>query len=162
MDSPHATPMSVAMIGAMVTPALLLLGSTAMVSAALIRLARIVDRARLLAEVAHDGAWTRLGIDAGGLRVWLERHGRRARFTARAIEALYVAIVIFIATCLSIPLDAATNGAVAWLPGSLAIAGTLCLLTGGACMVVEARIAGRQVAEEIATALGELAAHQRR
>lgn len=150
------TPMSVAIITAMVTPALLLLGSTAMVSATLIRLARIVDRARRLAELTHDAAWGDLGIGPDQMRLWLERHGRRARYTSWAIEIFYVAIVIFIATCLTIPLDAVTGGVVWWLPGTLAVVGTLFLLAGAAFMAAEARLAGKQVEEEIASALREL------
>jgi hypothetical protein len=49
----------VAAIAAMITPALLILGSASLVSSALVRMARVVDRSRYLASVAQDGTWVR-------------------------------------------------------------------------------------------------------
>jgi len=148
--------MSVAVIASMVTPALLLLGSVSLVSSALVRMARVVDRSRTLAAVAHDGTWDRLGVSQALLRVWIERHGVRARYVERTIFLLYAAIVVFVTCCLSIPLDALTGGALGWTPAVLAIGGTLMLLLAGAWMVAESRLSGRQIAEEIERALAAL------
>lgn len=147
---------AVATIAAMITPALLLLGSASLVASALMRMARVVDRARILAAVAHEGALDKIGFTKEQLRSWLESHAKRARYTERSITLLYAAIVIFVSTCLSIGLDRAMGDAVSWLPVVLAVAGTLLLLTGGAYMVAESRLSGEQINAEIRHALSRL------
>ena len=148
--------MAVATIAAMITPALLLLGSASLVASALMRMARIVDRARVLTAIVHDGTPAKLGITSDQLRSWLESHVRRARYAERSIALLYAAIVVFISTCLSIALDRALDGSVSWLPVILAVAGTLLLLTGAIYMVAESRLSGAQISEEIRLAIHQL------
>ena len=79
---------AVGTIAAMVTPGLLMLGSASLVASALVRMARVVDRARALAAIAAEASWTRAGTTPPQLRRWLERHASRARYAARAIAAL--------------------------------------------------------------------------
>jgi hypothetical protein len=140
---------AIAMIAAMITPALLILGSASLVATVLVRMARVVDRARALAAIANEGTWERLGVAPATLRAWLDRHAARARYAERSIALLYGAVVLFIATCLSIVLDRLTAEALPWLPVSLAILGTVLLLAGGAWMLAESRLAGAQIQEEI-------------
>jgi hypothetical protein len=147
---------AVATIAAMVTPALLILGSASLVASALVRMARVVDRARTLAGAIHEGDWQRLGATRAELHIWLERHAIRARHAERSIALLYLAIVVFIATCLSIPIDRATGHALSWLPLVLALAGTLLLLAGGGWMVAESRLSRAQIGAEIDLALAHL------
>jgi hypothetical protein len=147
---------AVATIAAMITPALLLLGSASLVASALIRMARVVDRTRMLISLAHEQAWDKIGITSGEMRAWLDSHAQRARYAERSIALLYSAIVVFISTCLSIALDRALGGALSWLPVTLAIAGTLLLLTGGAYMVTESRLSGEQISAEIRLAIRKL------
>jgi hypothetical protein len=147
---------SVALIAAMVTPALLILGSASLVASALVRMARVVDRARAIAAAVHSDPLSPLGLPAQQIRVWLERHALRARYIERSITLLYAAVVAFIASCLAIPLDRASNHAAPWLPIALAFGGTVLLLAGGAWMVAESRLSGEQIAEEINRALAQL------
>jgi len=156
MGSPGPQSVAVATIAAMITPALLLLGSASLVASALMRMARVVDRARILATIAHDGSLDKIGIATDQLRSWLESHAKRARYTERSITLLYVAIVLFISTCLSIGLDRATGDSLSWLPVVLAVTGTLFLLMGGAYMVAESRLSGAQISAEIWHALSRL------
>src|SRR5271165_7173815 len=128
---------AVATIAAMITPALLLLGSASLVASALMRMARVVDRARILAGIAHEGNVDKIGLTTGQLRAWLESHAKRACYAERSITLLYAAIVVFIATCLSIALDRLSGDSLNWLPVALAVSGTLLLLSGAAYMVVE-------------------------
>jgi hypothetical protein len=150
------TPTAVALIAAMVTPALLILGAASLVASALVRMGRVVDRTRTLAAAIHTGEASRLGVSADRLRTWLERHAVRARYAERSIALLYTAVVVFIATSLSIALDRAGAGLPAWLPGALAIGGTFLLLAGGAFMVAESRLSSGQIQEEITDALARL------
>jgi hypothetical protein len=156
MGNAGAPSAAVATIAAMITPALLLLGSASLVASALVRMARVVDRARMLAKIAHEGASDTLGITSDQLRSWLESHAQRARYAERSIALLYGAIVIFISTCLSIGLDRATGGSLSGLPVALAVGGTLLLLAGGAYMVAESRLSGDQIRAEIQLAIDKL------
>jgi hypothetical protein len=151
---------AVATIAAMITPALLLLGSASLVASALMRMARVVDRARILAAIAHDGTLGKSGVSREQLRSWLESHAMRARYAERSITLLYAAIVIFISTCLSIALDRFMGGSLSWLPVVLAISGTLLLLGGGSYMVAESRLSGEQISAEIRNALSRLESEQ--
>src|ERR1700722_12772600 len=90
---------AVAMITAMITPALLLLGSASLVASALMRMARVVDRARILGAIVQEGALDKIGVTQDQMRSWLESHAIRARYAEFAITLLYAAIVIFISTC---------------------------------------------------------------
>jgi len=147
---------AVSLIAAMITPALLILASASLVASALVRMARIVDRARALAAAAHDGSWAGHGATPDLLRAWLDRHAARARYAELSIAFLYAGIVVFTATCLSIVLDRETGGAVSWLPVALAIGGTLFLLAGGTWMVVESQLSWAQIHEEIRHARARL------
>jgi hypothetical protein len=73
-----------------------------------------------------------------------------------SIALLYAAIVVFVATCLSIAVDRASGDLLTWLPVTLAILGTALLLIGGALMVAESRLSGNQIGEEIRQALLQL------
>ncbi|HJZ73295.1 MAG TPA: DUF2721 domain-containing protein [Vicinamibacterales bacterium] len=151
---------AIALIAAMITPAVLILASASLVASALVRMARVVDRARNLVAIAYERTPEKAGVTAEVLRTWLEDHARRARHAEQAIALLYGAVVSFIATCLSIALDRAVSGSLAWLPVSLAVLGTLLLFGGGAEMVAESRLSGKQIQDEIHRALGQMEARK--
>jgi len=151
MNDPGSAP--VAVIAAMVTPGLFMLGAAALVASALVRMARVVDRARALAVMAREASWERSGTTPEQLRVWLQRHAVRARYAGRSLALLYAAISVFVATCLAIAADRVASpwpGRVALV---LAVTGALLLFAGAAWMVAESRLSGRQIAEEIDLAL---------
>jgi hypothetical protein len=112
-------------------------------------MARVVDRARVLAAIASEGSWERFGMTPKTLGVWLDRRAARTRYAERSIALLYAAVVVVVATCLAIALDRATGNALAWLPISLALTGRLLLLARGAWLVAESRLSGDQSQEEI-------------
>ena len=156
MGTANAWSAAVAMIAAMITPVLLILAAASLVATVLVRMARVVDRARVLTTMAHEGDWEKLGTTPAQLRTALERHAKRARYAEWSIALLYATVVIFVVTCISIAVDHAAGQSLSWLPVGLAIAGTLLLLAGGALMVAESRLAGDQIAEEIRHALARL------
>jgi Protein of unknown function (DUF2721) len=147
---------SAAVIAAMITPAMLILGAVSLVASALVRMARVVDRARVLIGVAREGTWDRVGATPAVVRVWLDRHARRARYAERSILLLYGAVVLFITTSLAIVLNRASQGVLDWLPVALAMAGTVLLLAGGMLMVAESRLSGEQIQDEIRDAVSHL------
>jgi hypothetical protein len=81
-----------------------------LIASALMRMARVVDRAGILSAIAHEGTLDKIGITTDQLRSWQESHALRARYAERSITLLYAAIVVFISTCLSIALDRALGG----------------------------------------------------
>jgi len=156
MGNASAPSAAVATIAAMITPALLLLGSASLVASALMRMARVVDRARVLISLTHEGAADKIGITTDQMRSWLDAHAQRARHAERSITCLYSAIVAFILTCLSIAVDRALGGSLGEFPVLIAVTGTLLLLAGGAYMVAESRLSGQQIGAEIRIAIQKL------
>lgn len=156
LNTAESSSVAVAIIAAMITPALLILASASLVASALVRMARVVDRARILATAVHDGTGDKLGVPASELREWLLSHAARARQAERSIVLLYSAIVVFIATCLAIALNRATGDSLVWLPVLLATTGAILMLGGGAYMVAESRSSGKQIGQEIGYALSKL------
>jgi hypothetical protein len=144
---------AVVIITAMVTPALLILASASLVGTALVRMARVVDRARALTAIAYEGAWAKIDATPNELRTTLKRHASRARLAEWSIALLYTAVVFFVTTCISIVIDHEAAHSLSWLPIGLAITGTLVLLVGGALMVAESRLGGEQISLEIRQAL---------
>ena len=156
MSDGTGTSSAIAVIAALITPAILILGAASLVASVLARMARVVDRARWLTTRIHEGNWEKIAASRDQVRLWLERHAQRARYAERSIALLYGAVVLFIATCLSIVLDQATGGRLSWLPTSLALLGTVLLLVGGTWMVAESRLSGTQIQDEIGHALATL------
>jgi hypothetical protein len=156
MGNVNASSAAVAMIAAMVTPALLILGSASLIATVMARMARIVDRARVLVGVVNEGTFERLGVQRTEVAVWLKRHAKRARYAELTLLLLYSAVAIFVVTCLSIPIDDVTDHALRLAPVAIAIFGMLFLLVGGALMVAESKLSGDQIAEEIDAALDRL------
>ena len=89
----------------MVTPALMILAAASLASSALLRMGRIVDRARLLALMVHEGKLDQLGASSDVVARWLKTYRARAQRTALAVFALYAAIVLFVGACLLIGLQ---------------------------------------------------------
>ena len=139
---------AVVIISAMITPALLILGSGSLVAAALARLGRAVDRARVLLQTPPAEA-ERLGWSAEVLDRWLARHARRAVAAERAVTLFFVAIGVFVLDGLGIAVDAGLGGRLTWLPVGLTILGMALMLAGVCLMGAESRLAGRQIREEI-------------
>jgi hypothetical protein len=153
MDSTSPPSPAIATIAAMITPALLIVGATSLVTTALARMARIVDRARVLASLLHGGQSATIGATPELLRGWLAAHAVRALYAERSIATLYAAVVVFVTTCLTIAMDRLLGGGLGWLSIVLAVLGTCLLLGGGGWMLVETRLGSRQIQDEIRHAL---------
>src|SRR5260370_8767133 len=94
------------MITAMITPALLILASGSLIATVLVRLARVVDRVRKLAEL-RDAL-----RDADEIR----RHERRALLAERAISLYFFAVLCFVIAGFVIAIDHAVGDRLTWLP----------------------------------------------
>src|ERR1700730_16222127 len=90
----------------MITPALLILASATLIATALVRLARVVDRVRKLAEAADPRR------DAGEMR----RHERRALLAERAVSLYFLAAPCCVIADFAIAVDHALGDRWAWFP----------------------------------------------
>ena len=128
-----------AMIGAMITPALLILASGSLIATALVRLGRVVDRVRKIAESGRAPF-------AGELL----RLKRRALLAERAVLRYFVAIVFFVIAGISIGVDHASGDRLTWAPVALTAVGMLLIVDGSTRMVEECRLGADQISAEIA------------
>lgn len=125
----------------MITPALLILGSASLIATALVRLARVVDRVRKLAELG--------GAQHAGE---LARCERRANLALLAVAVLFGAVVVFVASGVAIAIDEANGGRFIWLPVGLTLLGMGLIVIGSGSMVIECGYSAAQIRAEIDSA----------
>jgi len=129
----------------MITPALLILASGSLVATALVRLARVVDRARALIATIEAGSVSDPEVLLGSL----ERHERRALYAERSVGLFFIAVVVFVLDCLSIGVDHFAGDALTPVPVAMTILGMLVVIGGAAYMVAESQLGAQQIVEEI-------------
>jgi hypothetical protein len=134
-------------LGAMITPALLISAAGTMVLSTSNRLGRVVDRVRILADMAEalhraDGmepdeteAKKRLIFDQ------LSKLTLRIRHLMPAITTLYTAIGLLVASSISVGVVALLRADFAWLPVALGLLGAVALLYASLLLIREARLA---------------------
>ena len=140
-------------IAAMITPALLILGSGSLVATALVRLARAVDRARVLLQLSEEEV-RKLGWTEEERKRSLARYAERSLLAERAVTVFFVGVGVFVLDCLSIAVDHYFANRLTWLPVSITILGMVMLLAGSCFMVAESRLASRQIRVEIQKVTG--------
>jgi hypothetical protein len=147
-------------LGAMITPAVLISAGGTLVLSTSNRLSRVVDRVRVLAADAErlptqTDAGPRSSREAGKRRLianQLRDLSRRAILLRSAIAALYVAIAFLIATSIGVGIFTALGFDYAWIPITLGMLGTGGLLWATGLLVREARLAISSTLEEMAYA----------
>ncbi len=144
----NASSPAVIIISAMITPALLILGSASLVATALQRLARAIDRARAILQLSDEEA-RRPGWTQDVSKRWLERYATRSLLAERAVTAFFIAVGLLVIDCLSIAIDRYFADTLTWLPVSLTIIAMFMILAGAYFMVQESRLANLQIREEI-------------
>ena len=127
----------------MITPALLILASGSLIATVLVRLARVVDRVRKLAELREAPR------DANEIR----RHERRALLAERAISLyfFFFAVLCFVIAGFAIAIDHALGDRLTWLPVLVTTLGMCLIVAGSATMLAECRLAFAQIRAEIAS-----------
>lgn len=145
-----------ALLSAMITPAVLISACGTLIFSTSNRLARIVDRVRELGRLLQQLA-TSEEVEFKEER-WqeferqLSSHAVRTQLIQRALTSFYAALGAFVATTMAIGIVAVIPR-IGWLPSALGIAGTLVLFHGCVILIAEARMALRSVTEEMAFAL---------
>jgi hypothetical protein len=148
--------LSLELLTAMITPAVLISACGTLIFSTSTRLARVVDRVRQL-TTAMDTLYA--GAEGEFLderRAQVERqlaiHARRARLLQWSLTSFYVSLGLFVAVAVAIGLVAFLHVA-AWLPATLGIFGTLALFYASVLLINETRLAVRSVNAEMAFAL---------
>jgi hypothetical protein len=139
-------------LGAMLTPAVLISACGSLVISTSNRLSRVVDRFR---QLAHDAEPLEEGADAPSsapplapldarrrqAREQFDLLARRAILLRAALTRLYVAIGLLVATSLGVALLLLAGADVAWLPVSTALVGGGALFHASWLLIREARLA---------------------
>ena len=145
-----------ALLSAMITPAVLISACGTLIFSTSNRLGRIVDRVRELGRLLQQLATSdevefreerRREFDRQ-----LSSHAFRTQLIQRALTSFYAALGAFVATTMAIGIVVLIPS-IGWLPSTLGIAGTLVLFYGCVLLIAEARLALRSVTEEMTFAL---------
>jgi hypothetical protein len=145
---------ALAVLTAMITPAVLISACGALIFSTSSRLGRVVDRVRTLAEkfetLAMHPETDELAADRRQLVFeQLDRQTSRARLIQRAMVAFYSALGMFVATSVAIAVVAAVAGAFTWVAVALGVCGALFMLFGSVLLIIESRMAMGAITSEM-------------
>ncbi|HEX2167970.1 MAG TPA: DUF2721 domain-containing protein [Longimicrobiales bacterium] len=144
---------AVAVLSAMITPAVLIAACGSLTISTGNRLARAVERTRELSQQFKSLAKDTSDADAPEQRAMLfdqlRRATRRARLLQRAMTRIYLAVSVFVATSVAIGIVAVTSQSYAWVPIILGLAGGALLFQASVFLIVESRIQMRAVRNEM-------------
>jgi hypothetical protein len=145
---------ALAVLTAMITPAVLISACGALIFSTSTRLGRVVDRVRTLSarfeELAKHPEVDEMAEDRRQLVfAQLDRQTSRARLIQRAMVAFYTALGIFVATSVAIALVAAVARGLTWIAVVLGLMGGLFMLYGSVLLVIESRMALGAISTEM-------------
>lgn len=142
-----------AVIASMITPAFLILSAANLITSSLVRLARSVDRARVVIDRMEALRKTGDAAGAGVAAAQLRRYGLRGQIVQTALATFYLAIGFFVAASLAIALTHVSGHPDSWLPAWLTVAGAILLFAGALLLFSETALATAMLRAEIAGAL---------
>jgi hypothetical protein len=131
-------------LGAMITPAVMILASSSLMITTSNRSIRCVDRVRERAEELEalgDTTGERTEAKRQHLYTQLEINTRRARLLQKAMARLYVAISFFVATSMVIGVVALLEVDIGWLPLIFGFIGAGLLFSASVYLIIESRLA---------------------
>src|SRR5258706_4326183 len=139
-------------LGAMITPAVLISASGTLLLSTSNRLSRVVDRVRILSAEAERGTPHPSERKAALIASQLRQLGPRVLLLRSAMTALYSAIGLLIATSIGVGLTVLVRWSAGWVAVTLGLSGACALLWGSLLLVREARLAIVSTLEEMAYA----------
>ncbi|MGE0639559.1 MAG: DUF2721 domain-containing protein [Thermoanaerobaculia bacterium] len=150
-------PLPANLLAAMVTPAVLISAAGTLVFSTATRLARLVDRARVLAHELEELTDKPDLPFAAERRAEIEHHltvrARRSHLVQSAVTRFYTALGFFVAATVAVGVVALVP-VLDGLPGILGILGSLVLFSGCVQLIRETRLAMTAVDREMSFALG--------
>jgi hypothetical protein len=137
---------ALAVLTAMITPAVLISACGALIFSTSTRLGRVVDRVRALSErfqsmVAAPEKDEMFDERKVLIFTQLDRLTSRARLIQRAMTAFYTALGVFVGSSVAIAIVSAAALNFTWVAVVLGIAGSLFMLYGSVLLIVESRMA---------------------
>jgi len=149
--SPSHSASYLPIISAMITPAILILATGSLVNSTLTRLARIVDRTRVLIEqAAASPMWNNPNPDDGEqILSWIPFYQRRASLVERALTMFYAAIGMFVAGSLAIMIDHFIPDTLPWFSVIVVVIGAIFVFIGTVALVIETHTAAGSLRREI-------------
>src|SRR5438094_9903812 len=137
---------SLAVLTAMITPAVLISASGTMILSTSTRLGRVVDRVRSLSDRLRQLANNDAGAEffdeeRAMLYDQLDKLTSRSRLLQRALTTFYLAVGVFVATSVAIGVVACFSARGAWVPVAMGLIGAFFLFYGSMLLVFEARLA---------------------
>lgn len=145
--------LALAFLTALITPAIVILACANLITGCHMRLARVMDRVRTLAQMAED---IRLGkcTDHPTERrqeIHAEFHSyeRRGKMILIALNMLYGTVGFFVATSIAVAVDLLLGSSIAFIPVILASLGISLFLVASLLLLFENRLAFRTMQREI-------------
>jgi hypothetical protein len=154
LTSLEAPQNALAVLTAMITPAVLISACGALIFSTSTRMGRVVDRVRLLSERFEKLAQNPEQDDMFQER-WalifsqLDRQTSRARLLQRAMASFYAALSVLVATSVAIAILAAVAHNYTWIAVVLGLVGSLFMLYASVLLVVESRMALGAITSEM-------------
>src|SRR5258708_11330206 len=136
---------SLAVLTAMITPAVLISASGTMILSTSTRLGRVVDRVRSLSDrfqqLADSGSTAEF-FEEQRVMLYdqLDKLTSRSRLLQRALTTFYLAVGVFVATSVAIGVGAFSGARGAWIPGATGLIVAFCLFYGSLLFVFAARL----------------------
>ena len=145
---------ALAILTAMITPAVLISACGALIFSTSTRLGRVIDRTRTLSDrfqelAAHPEKDEMFEERRSLIFMQLDRQTSRARLIQRAMTAYYTALGTFVASTVAIAIFAAAAQNFTWVAVLFGVVGTLYMLYGSVLLIVESRMALSAVMTEM-------------
>ncbi len=137
---------TLAVLTAMITPAVLISACGTMILSTSTRLGRVVDRVRMLSDrleqLAHEPSEMELYEERRSvIYQQLDKLTSRARILQRCMVTFYIALGIFVSTSVAIGLVAVSGARYHWIPIVTGLIGACFLFYGSILLIFEARLA---------------------
>jgi len=138
----------------MITPAVLILASSSLITTTSQRLSRATDRVR---KVSQDFMLLEKGESKDSApeekrriiyRI-LKKNVRRSKLLTRVLTLLYTSLGLFVATSLSIGIVSVIDLKYAWVPTAFGVVGALFLFFSSAILMIESRLTFSVVVDEM-------------
>lgn len=137
---------ALAVLTAMITPAVLISACGTMILSTSTRLGRVVDRVRALSDKLEELAHAEQQVEMFEERravifTQLDKLTSRARLLQRSMVVFYFALGIFVATSVAIGIVAVSGAVYEWIPVVTGLIGAAFLFYGSMLLIFEARLA---------------------
>ena len=145
---------ALAVLTAMITPAVLISACGALIFSTGTRLGRVIDRVRFLVSKFEELARNPQADDMADERrnllfSQLDRQTLRARLIQRSMVAFYSALGVFVATSVAIAVLNSIARNYTWIAVGLGLVGAMFMLYGSVLLIIESRLALAAVFSEM-------------